>query len=468
MDHRRHICAINSKHVEDKMIIDLNNKKVSIVGAGRSGISAAEAVKRHGGSAFISDHSTIRDNALAARLQSLEIGSEFGGHTNKVFDCDLMVVSPGVVSDSEVIAKAKSMGITVWPEIELAYRLCRGRIIGITGSNGKTTTTALIGEMLKTAGLPTFVCGNIGFPFIDIAEKVPENGYAIVELSSFQLEQIDKFKCDIAAFLNLTPDHLDRHKTIDVYISAKMRIFENQTPDNIAVVNFDDEVLRENCARLTAGTKWFSVRRSIEDGIWAVPDGGIYAAGEQLIKSIELKIKGEHNLSNACAAVGAALGVGVSKNKIAETLKLFPGVEHRLEPVRLIGGVSFINDSKGTNVDSVFWALKAVSAPVILIAGGKDKAGDFSVLNDLISKKVKTIILIGQATSKMETAWGNIVTCRKASSMEEAVKLAYANASSGDTVLLSPACASFDMFDNYEHRGRVFKKIVNELETGGA
>ena len=448
--------------------IDLRNKKVSIIGVGRSGIAAAEIIKSHGGLAFVSDSGTIKDAALASRLASLGIESEFGGHTDRIFDCDLMIVSPGVSSDSEVIIKAKSKGIKVWPEIELAYRLCRGKIIGITGSNGKTTTTALIGEIIKNAGVPSFVCGNIGFPFIDVAEKVPEDGYAVVELSSFQLEQIDEFHTDIAVFLNLTPDHLDRHKSIDIYISAKMKIFKNQISDDIAIVNFDDEVIRENCARLAARTRWFSIRRSIEDSVWAVPDGAIYANGEQLIKSIELKIRGEHNLSNACAAVAVALGAGISKTIIAETLKSFSGVEHRLEPVRLIGGVSFINDSKGTNVDSVFWALKAVSAPVILIAGGKDKAGDFSVLNDLISKKVKAIVLIGQATNKMETAWGKIVTCLKATSMEEAVQTAYANAVSGDTVLLSPACASFDMFDNYEHRGRVFKNIVTELEPKGA
>jgi UDP-N-acetylmuramoylalanine--D-glutamate ligase len=450
------------------MIIDLTNKKISIIGAGRSGVSAAEIIKSRGGVPFISDNATIKDSGLASRLQALNIIAEFGGHTDKAFDCDLMIVSPAVSADADVIANAKSKGIKVWPEIELAYRLCRGKIIGITGSNGKTTTTALTGEMLKNAGLPTFVCGNIGFPFIDIAEKVPEDGYAVVELSSFQLEQIDSFHSDISVFLNLTPDHLDRHKSLDIYISAKMRIFENQAAGDLAVVNFDDEVVRESCARLVARTHWFSIRRSFEDSVWAVPDGAIYAMGEQIIKSIELKIKGEHNLSNACAAVAAAIGAGVPKNKIAETLKSFSGVEHRLEPVRLIGGVSFINDSKGTNVDSVFWALKAVSAPVILIAGGKDKAGDFSVLNDLISKKVRTIVLIGQAANKMETAWGKIVTCLKASSMDEAVRTAYGNAVSGDTVLLSPACASFDMFDNYEHRGRVFKKIVMELGPRGA
>ncbi|OGC94851.1 MAG: UDP-N-acetylmuramoylalanine--D-glutamate ligase [candidate division Zixibacteria bacterium RBG_16_53_22] len=449
------------------MAPDLKGKRVSIIGAGKSGVSTAVVVMSLGGVPFVSDSAQINDATLAQRLQTLGIALETGGHTERVYDCQIMVVSPGVAADAEVVVGAKGKGIPVWPEIELAFQLCGGRVIGITGSNGKTTTTALVGEILKNAGFATFVCGNIGFPFIDIAQKVPPDGFAVVELSSFQIEQIVEFRPDIAAFLNVTPDHLDRHKDLETYTAAKMRIFENQTSGDVAVVNYDDLTLRKKSVAINARRRWFSVGNRLEDGIWAVPDGEVFVDGSELMKAAEIKIKGEHNLSNACAAIGAALAAGASKEIIVQTLKSFAGVEHRLEPVRLIGGVSFINDSKGTNVDSVFWALKAVPAPVILIAGGKDKGGDFSVLNEFISQKAKLVVLIGQATPKIEQTWKDLTRCVRAGSMEDAVRTAYSNAADGDTVLLSPGCASFDMFDNYEHRGRVFKSAVMELEEKG-
>jgi UDP-N-acetylmuramoylalanine--D-glutamate ligase len=445
----------------------LKKKRVSIIGAGKSGVSAAEIVKSLGAIPFVSDSGQIKDAGLAERLKTLEISHELDGHTREVYECDLMIISPGVPADAEVVVKAKSRGIQVWPEIELAYRLCSGKVIGITGSNGKTTTTVLVGEMLKNAGISTFVCGNIGFPFIDVAQKVPIDGFAVVELSSFQLEQIIEFKPTVAVFLNITPDHLDRHKDLDAYISAKLRIFEIQTSGDVAVVNYDDLTLRKKSIAINARRRWFSVGNRLEDGIWAVPGGEVFCDGAELMKTDDIKIKGEHNISNACAAIGAAMAAGASRDKITETLKSFAGVEHRLEPVRLIGGVSFINDSKGTNVDSVNWALKATPSPIILIAGGKDKGGDFSVLNELISQKVKLVVLIGQATDKIEQTWKEIGKCVRAGSMEDAVRQAYSNASDGDSVLLSPGCASFDMFDNFEHRGRVFKSAVMEIAEKG-
>jgi UDP-N-acetylmuramoylalanine--D-glutamate ligase len=447
------------------MAIDLRGKRVSVIGAGRSGVSTAEVVKSLGGIPFVSDSAMLKDGELSRRLQALSIQTELGGHTERVCDSDMLIVSPGVPANVDIIAKAKSRGIAVWPEIELAYRLCRGRILGITGSNGKTTTTALVGEILKNAGYPTYVCGNIGFPFIAIADEVPANGFAVVELSSFQLEQIEMFRPNVAVFLNLTPDHLDRHKDLDEYTSAKMRIFENQKDSDTAVVNADDQTLKRLCDHLQSKAVWFSTRSPSIEGVWADPHGSIYLGKDALMKSSELGLKGEHNLSNACAAIAAAISLGISRDSMVKTLKAFAGVEHRLEPVRLIGGVSFINDSKGTNIDSVHWALKAVSAPVILIAGGKDKGGDFTALIDLVAQKVKLAILIGQATTKIETAWKNITKCVRAGTMEEAVAVSYASSSPGDTVLLSPGCASFDMFDNYEHRGRIFKKAVLELKS---
>lgn len=446
------------------MAFDLKHKRVAIIGAGKSGLATIEFIVARGGMPFLSDAGPLKDDGLSRRLQSLGVQSEFGGHSDRALECELMIVSPAVPSNAEIIQKAKARGIPVWPEIELAYRFCQGQVVGITGSNGKTTTTALTGEVFSNSGKPAFVGGNIGTPFIGFAGKVPADGYAVIELSSFQLEQIADFKPSIALFLNLTPDHLDRHKDLDDYIAAKMRIFENQGPDDFAVLNHDDEALRRKGADLKSRVIWFSVRGPVKDGIWAAPDGGIYIGDVELMKSSELKIKGEHNLSNACAATAAAVCAKIPRDNIREALISFPGVEHRLEPVRLIGGVSFINDSKGTNVDSVYWALRAVSTPVILIAGGKDKGGDFTALSELVRKKVKAAVLIGKAAEKIEAAWRNITRCIKAGPMEEAVRIAFAEAAPGDTVLLSPGCASFDMFDNYEHRGRVFKQAVLELE----
>lgn len=447
------------------MNIDLQGKRVSVIGAGRSGMAVAEVVKSLGGIPFVSDSDAAVRNKANQRLSELNIESEFGAHSEKVFESELMIVSPGVPVDSMIVREAKPRGIPVWPEVELAYRICKGKIIGVTGSNGKTTTTTLLGGILKKGKYQTFVCGNIGYPFISIAAKVPVDGFAVVELSSFQLELIAEFRPDIAVFLNISPDHLDRHGDLAAYVSAKMRIFENQKSSDKAIVNYDDVTLRKHCNNLRAKTRWYSVQKPVEGGVWADPDGDLMAGTVRIMSSRQLKIKGIHNLSNACAATMVALDVGVEINDIADILKSFPGVEHRLEPVRLIGGVSFINDSKGTNVDSVRWALQAVSAPVILIAGGKDKGSDFSSLNDLIEQKVKCVVLIGQAASKIMATWEKVTKCVTAGDMEEAVEAAFAGAVKGDTVLLSPGCASFDMFDDFEHRGRVFKQAVEKLAS---
>ncbi len=448
------------------MAINLKNKKVSIIGAGRSGTAAAEVVLTLGGVPFVSDSGRYNEKT-ASRLREMGIDFEFGEHSPKVFDCDYLVVSPGVPSDSDVIKKANSNGLTVWPEVELAYRVCEGKIIGVTGSNGKTTTATLIGEILRKAGKEVAVCGNIGSPFIVAAAGISSGGFAVVELSSFQLELIDEFKPSVAIFLNITPDHLDRHGDFESYFAAKKRIFENQKPDDLAVVNYDNDKLRDIVDSIDSKITWFSTSTRIPDGTWGDLEGDLVVNGKTVIRSSELRIKGAHNLSNACAAAAATMSIGVNIEDISEVLKSFPGVEHRLEPVRLIGGVSFINDSKGTNVDSVYWALQAVSTPVILIAGGKDKGGDFSALNKLIAEKVKTVLLIGQAASKIKTEWESITECAVAVDMDDAVRSAFDLADDGDTVLLSPGCASFDMYDSFEHRGRVFKAAVAKLVSSG-
>ncbi len=449
------------------MSIDLKGKRVAVIGAGRTGVATAKAVKSFGGIPFVSDSDEAMSTGAGPQLSELEIEAEFGQHTDRIFESDLMIISPGVPSGSKVVTQAKERDITVWPEIELAFRLCRGKIVGVTGSNGKTTTVTLIGAILKKAGKEVYVCGNIGHPFIAVAGDMSESGIAVVELSSFQLELIDKFRPDVAVFLNLTPDHLDRHGDLGAYLAAKMRIFENQSPDDVAVVNYDDEILRENCRSLKAVARWFSVTEKLDTGVCADPDGDFMLNGKSIMSSADLKIRGIHNLSNGCAAAGAVSALEIDADNIIDVLKAFPGVEHRLEPVRLIGGVSFINDSKGTNVDSVRWALMAVSAPVILIAGGKDKDSDFTTLNDLVREKVKCAVLIGQAAQKILKAWGEATECKLAETMRSAVRTAFDCAEPGDTILLSPACASFDMFDNFEHRGRVFKEMVNEMASSG-
>jgi len=443
------------------MKFDISNKRLSILGAGRTGIAAAEKIREFGGVPFVSDSSEI-DGEVLDLLKEKNIEFETGGHSGAVLKCDLMILSPGVLPDSKIVSRAKSLGLTVWPEVELAYRICNGKIIGVTGSNGKTTTTALIGEILKNSGRSTFVCGNIGSPFIKVADEIPDDGYAVVELSSFQLEIIDEFKADVAVILNITPDHLDRHGDFDGYASAKLRIFENQRKDDFSIVNYDDNYLRNKCLNLASKISWFSIE-SKETEIHAEPGGGLYINKNKLMDSNDIKLRGMHNLSNVCAAAAAANSIGVDNDKIIDTLKTFAGVEHRLEFVRLIGGVSFINDSKGTNVDSVFWALKAVPAPAILIAGGRDKAGDFTRLNDLVKTKVKAVILVGEAAGKIDKAWKQLTECRFASDMKEAVSIAYRDAKDGDTVLLSPGCASFDMYRNFEERGNDFKKAVMAL-----
>jgi UDP-N-acetylmuramoylalanine--D-glutamate ligase len=444
--------------------IALKGKKVSIIGAKRSGQAAAAIVKKRGGIPFVSDSDPQIEGETRKIISDLEIQAEFGRHSDRIYDCDLMIISPGVDANSQIVKTAFSRKIAVWPEIELAYHLCQGKIIGITGSNGKTTTTALIGALFDAAGIPAFVCGNIGNPFVGVAESIPVDGYAVVELSSFQLEMIDHFLPDIAIILNITPDHLDRHGNLQNYIDSKWKIFKNQTPQNFAILNHDDGILREKSKSLKSQINFFSTQTKMGDGVWAEIDGHIHIGGMKLMPSIEIKIKGEHNLSNACASIAAAAICNIPNESIITALKSFPGVEHRLEPVRLIGGVSFINDSKGTNVDSVFWALKAISTPIILIAGGKDKAGDFSVLNELVSQKVKDVIAIGQAAPKIKATWTGIAPIVDADTLEKAVMIAYELSKPGDTVLLSPGCASFDMFNNYEHRGQVFKKAVLALE----
>ena len=376
------------------------------------------------------------------------------------------MVSPGIPSNIPLLNQAEELGIPRFSEIEIAYWLTDAKIVGVTGSNGKTTTVTLLGEMLKEDKKEYQLGGNIGIPFSGIVEKISSDGIIVLELSSFQLEWIEEFRPFVASVLNITPDHLDRHADMNSYIGAKLRILENQTESDFAVLNVDDEGSLKFAAFGKSKKVFFSTKTE--------PEPGVFIRGEKLftrsngreteiIGVRDIGIKGPHNLSNACAACAICSILGVTPDSMRRTLIGFTGVEHRLEPVAVLSGVSFVNDSKATNVDSVWYALQSVPPPIILIAGGKDKGGDFTRLKELVQKNVKALILIGEAEEKIKSALGDVVTVYHSDSLEEAVELSYKKAAPQDTVLLSPGCASFDMFKDYQHRGQVFKSSVRNL-----
>lgn len=445
--------------------MNIVGKKISVIGAARSGLASALAVKRTGSVPFLSESKPREQFEKAAEiLDSSSIDYEFGGHSSRVYDSELIVTSPGVPATSEVLIRARENGINIISELELGFRLCKGKVMAITGSNGKTTTTSLVGEIFNHSNIHGVVAGNIGKPFTEIADTLEPDDWAILEVSTFQLEWIDKFKPQVATVLNITPDHLDRHGSMENYIALKLKVFANQNGTNKAVINHDDTTLADFHSRSEI---WmFSTKSEIERGYYICDDSmflNISGHKERVINIDQIGIKGPHNLANACAAAACCSAAGIDIESIAKGLRSFAGVEHRLERVGLIGGVSFINDSKATNVDAVYWALQSVSAPVVLIAGGRDKDSDFSTLRELIQDRVKALILIGEAAGKMKKAYDGLTAIHNADSLEQAVRLAYEKCLPEGTVLLSPACASYDMFNNYEQRGEVFKQAVNML-----
>ena len=443
-------------------------KRISVLGMARSGFACAKLLKEIGAEVFVSD---IKEKELLAseinQLKELGIDFETGGHTSKVIqNRDFIVVSPGIPSDIPIVSQAENSGIPILSEIEVAFWLTDAKIIAITGSNGKTTTVTLLGEILKEAKRECQVGGNIGIPFSSIVEEVSPDGFLVLELSSFQLERIEEFKPYIASVLNITPDHLDRHPDLKSYMEAKQRILENQTEDDFAVLNADDE----NSFKLASYGKsrkvFFSVGKELEQGAF-IRKGKLIlrwnGKESEIIEANEIGIKGPHNLSNASAACAICSILGVAPESMQKALRSFKGVEHRLERVTTISGISFVNDSKATNVESVWYALQSVNQPIILIAGGKDKGGDFSKLRELVQKNVKALILIGEAKEKLKASLGDLVPTFYSDSLEEAVGLGFKKASPKDVVLLSPGCASFDMFKDYQHRGNVFKSSVSNL-----
>lgn len=435
----------------------------------RSGLAAALLIKDQGGIPFVSDIQS--ENDLSEQLKILNknnIEYETGGHTDQLLKSDYIILSPGVPSTIKIIQKIKAEGIPIFSEIELSSWFCRGKIIAITGSNGKTTTTTLIGEIIKKAGLEVEVCGNIGRPFAEAVKHIPQDGYAVVEVSSFQLEMIEDFAPHIALILNLTPDHLDRYDSFDLYKKAKYQITINQKTSDYLILNAEDRVIAADKISTSAEKIYFSHNRILPTGVFQRGGSLVgFAEGkeQQIIETAQIKIPGPHNLQNAAAAGLTALLLGIKPEVIAETLKSFAGVEHRLENVGSSAGINFVNDSKATNVDSVCYALRSLGTPIHLIAGGRDKGGDFVPIIKYGEKNIKNIVLIGEAREKMFDQLGKSFAVLFADSMEEAVQKLFELASPGDTILLSPACASFDMYDNFEHRGRLFKEAVAALNN---
>lgn len=447
--------------------MELAGKKTLVVGLGKSGVAAAEFLRTRGAHVTANDAQPEEKIAVASRLKEQGIEVVAGSHSISLFEnADLIVASPGVPLALESFQKAKAAGVPIVSEIELAARFLKGRLIGITGSNGKTTTTTLIGEVLKNAGLPTQVGGNIGTPLISLVETSHEDGLTVIELSSFQLEAVEALHLFAAVLLNITPDHLDRYDSMDDYAAAKANIFRNQTPEDLAVLNADDA--RVATMNTKAHKTFFSCKCELDEGIFLRGEDVISRANgveRTLISRSEIGIRGAHNLENVMATLAVGLACGASPDSMRETIRNFKGVEHRLEFVAEINGVKFYNDSKATNVDSTIKALEAFDKGVIVILGGKDKGGDYAPLVPLIQSRCDHVILIGSAANKIASALENTKPLHRAATMPDAVKLGSALAKTGDVVLLAPACASFDMFDNYEHRGRVFKEAVLQLRA---
>jgi UDP-N-acetylmuramoylalanine--D-glutamate ligase len=452
--------------------IELAGKRVLVVGLARTGIATALFCAARGARVTSTEErpeSQIPETA--AKLRAAGVRLELGGHKAQTFiEQDLIVPSPGVPLILPSLAAARAVGIPVWSEIELASRFLRGRLVCITGSNGKTTTTSLIGHILESAGLPVQVAGNIGTPLISRVDVSSDAGFTVVEASSFQLEAISAFRPDVAVLLNVTPDHLDRHGSLEAYRRAKARIFENQTEHDAAVLNADDVAVTQ-CAPSSPAVYWFSRRKRVASGCFVRDDEIVFGRdGSEtvLLRRREIGLRGDHNVENVLAAAAAATLVGVEPPAIAEAVRTFAGVEHRIEFVATISGVEYFNDSKATNVDATIKALDAFPGNLLVILGGKDKGSDYTILRKSLREHARMVLLIGAAADKIESQLGGVVPVERAGTMAHAVEIAEERARPGDTVLLAPACASFDQFESYEHRGRVFKQLVRSLAENNA
>jgi UDP-N-acetylmuramoylalanine--D-glutamate ligase len=448
--------------------VELKNKRVLVVGLARTGVATALFCTERGAAVTATDtRNEAEIGDAVAKLGGAGVKLELGGHNENTFlQQDLIIPSPGVPADAPLLVAAHAGGVAIWSEIELAYRFRQGKLIGITGSNGKTTTVSLIEHILRTASFPTILAGNIGTPLISCVARMAHDTVTVVELSSFQLELIQEFRTDISVFLNLTSDHLDRHRTMELYSKAKARIFENQREEDFAVLNADDPATTP-LAPTRPHVYWFSRKQRAAQGAFLRGDDIVFrddGKEEVVLKRDEVPLPGAHNLENVLAAIAAARIAGASAKAVAEGVRTFAGVEHRLEFVAEINGVRYYNDSKATNVDATLKALDSFPGRILVILGGKDKGSDYTALQAPLREKAILTLLIGAAADKISSQIDGSVAIERAGTLERAVEIASHAARSGDVVLLTPACASFDQFENYEHRGRVFKALVHELK----
>ena len=460
----------DSKTYSESQPLSTQNLRWSVVilGAGESGVGAALLSKQQGYEVFVSDGGSIKEN-YKKELADNNIEWEEGVHSEeKILDADEVIKSPGIPEKNEMVKKIRSKGIPLISEIELAFRFTGdSKIVAITGSNGKSTTTSMLYHICKTAGLDCAIVGNIGYSFAKQVAEDPKPLY-IAEISSFQLDDIVDFRAHIAILLNITEDHLDRYNySFDNYINSKFRIINKQTSDDYFIYNMDDEIIRKklNNILLTSQSLPFSMKQE--------PKKGAFVKGDQLMLKVndervsmniyDFAAKGKHNQSNTMAAGIAALTMDIRKEKIREAVESFETLEHRMEPVAVVRGIEFINDSKATNVNSTWFALESMTKPTVLILGGVDKGNDYSAIEDLVREKVKAIVCLGLDNKKIHEAFGKIVPVMDTASAEDAVKKSFETAEKGNVVLLSPACASFDLFKNYEDRGKQFKDAVKAL-----
>jgi UDP-N-acetylmuramoylalanine--D-glutamate ligase len=451
---------------------ELRGKRALVVGLARTGVATALFCAARGADVTATDARAENEiGDVLASLRSAGVKLELGGHRENTFLAqDLIVPSPGVPADAPLLQSARAKGVTIWSEVELADRFLNGRLIGITGSNGKTTTTSLIEHILRNAGLSTILAGNIGTPLIARVEQTSNDTITVVELSSFQLELIEVFRPNISVFLNLTADHLDRHHTLEAYGRAKARIFENQTEADSAVLNADDPATTP-LAPAKPHVYWFSRKQRVAQGAFVKESEIIFRHdGEEatVLNLRDIPLAGAHNVENVLAAVAATRLAGAEPAAIARGVRSFAGVEHRLEFVAEIAGVRYYNDSKATNVDAALKALEAFPGRILIVLGGKDKGSDYTLLQKPLREKAILALLIGAAAEKIEKQITGNVAIERAGTIERAVEIASHASRPGDVVLLAPACASFDQFQNYEHRGRVFKELVHNLERQAA
>lgn len=450
--------------------MELANKKALVCGMARSGISAAKMLAKKGALVTLQDLKT--EDKLNAEditaLKSAGVTLYLGANPDEIVSgFDMLVLSPGIPTDLPFVLKAREAGVEVLGEVELAYRLCKAPVVAITGTNGKTTTTTLVGEIMQNFNNDTFVVGNIGTPFSDYVDDIKETSCVVAEMSSFQLETIKEFNPKVSAVLNITPDHLNRHKTLKNYIAAKERVFENQSESDYTILNYNDPATRDMANRTKANVIYFSLDKKLDGGIYS-DEKSIYidcmGYSEKVVDIDELNILGGHNVENAMAAIGCAVCAGASLEVVRKTLKEFKAVEHRIEYSGTVNGVDYYNDSKGTNPDASIKAVLAMKKPICLIAGGYDKGSDFDEWVSYFDGRVKYVAVLGAVKEQLKTSLdkAGFTNYEIAQTFEDAFNMCKNHAAEGDCVLLSPACASWDMFNSYEQRGEIFKELVKK------